>query len=285
MVVVTVNLVSLGLVSTSLASPVLSDSEERIRAASEATHPAYTQDGILQKSLELAEKTSNEAFKASIRWNHAKEIMGKKYHRSVVKSGEKLADIDALVLDWVKHGLRKPYKRYAKALTHTITDVSTQYGMDPLFLLAVIENESSFDTTVVGSHGEIGLMQITPDTAQWVSDRFNIPYKGKQSLKNPMVNVKLGAAYLAYLREKFENQSHLYLAAYNMGSGNVYRALAKRITPKIYPDRVMTRYLKYYTKLKAEIQRVAKEMTEAAERNQKASLMGGRHDYNVSSLF
>ena len=261
MVVVFVQLASLGYAHTSLASSgSVIDDHNWYAQANTLAHPSYSADGVLQKSLELAERTANEAFRASIRWSHAKEIMGKRYHRSVVKSGEKLSDMDELIYGWVHSSLRKPYKRFAKSLTTTLTEVSAQYGMDPVFLLAVIENESSFDTTVVGSHGEIGLMQITPDTAQWVSDKFGIPYKGKHQLKNPMVNVKLGAAYLAYLREKFENQSHLYLAAYNMGAGNVYRALARQKTPKIYPDRVMVRYLKFYNKLRAEVQRVAKKI-------------------------
>lgn len=289
MVVAVVTVVGISLLMGSLAhaSPLLLQEAKAPIADMESTQPAYSADGILQKSLELAEKTSNEAFKAAIRWKHAQELLGKKYHRSVVKSGEKMSDVDGLIHNWVQSGLKKPYKRYAKALSATIAEESTKYGMDPVFLLAVIENESSFDTTVVGSHGEIGLMQITPETAKWVSEKFGVPYKGKNSLKNPMVNVRLGACYLAYLREKFDNQGHLYLAAYNMGSRNVYRALAKQVTPKIYSDRVMNRYLKFYAKLKAELQRIAsdlgrKSLSFNSDGSRSSPELGSVHEYNVS---
>lgn len=288
MVVSVVTVLGISILQGSLASasPIASQANQAHGNLQDATQPAYSADGILQKSLELAEKTTTEAFKASIRWKHAKELLGKHYHRSVVKSGEKLSDVDGLVHSWVQTSLRKPYKRFAQALSNTITEESTKYGMDPVFLLAVIENESSFDTTVVGSHGEIGLMQITPDTAQWVSDKFGIPYKGKHTLKNPMVNVRLGACYLAYLREKFENQSNLYLAAYNMGSRNVYRALAKQVSPRVYSDRVMNRYLNFYTKLKAELVRVATHISEKKVSFQSAGTsspeLGSIHEYNIS---
>jgi soluble lytic murein transglycosylase-like protein len=61
------------------------------------------------------------------------------------------------------------------------------------------------------------------------------------------MNIRLGAAYLAQLRGEFNSHGRLYLAAYNMGSTNVQRALAKQIFPKEYPGRVMVRYMRFYS--------------------------------------
>jgi hypothetical protein len=60
---------------------------------------------------------------------------------------------------------------------------------------------------------------------------------------------------MAYLREEFDFQGQLYLAAYNMGSGNVRKALNRNVKPKEYSTRVMHRYLRFY----AELQKVVSQ--------------------------
>ena len=69
---------------------------------------------------------------------------------------------------------------------------------------------------------------------------------GDSTLKDPVQNIRLGSAYLAWLRAKFERSSQLYLAAYNMGPKNVKTALKKNVRPKDYPIHVMKRYLAFY---------------------------------------
>ena len=211
---------------------------------------------LANSTLNLAERTAQEAAKATTRWHHAKELLGKYYPKSVVKMGEKMPNMDDLIYEWVQEGLHKNSKRYTKKVSDTVREESEKYGFDPVFLLAVIQNESGFNPLVRGSHGEIGLMQLLPDTAKWVSTKFNIPCENTVAcLEDPVTNIKLGSAYLSYLRERFSNRSQLYLAAYNMGTGNVNRALSRQMMPHLYPSRVMTRYLTYYSKLNDELVR------------------------------
>jgi soluble lytic murein transglycosylase len=82
---------------------------------------------------------------------------------------------------------------------------------------------------------------------------YNLPWKGKKSLKDPSNNIRIGSAYIAYLREEFDFEGQLYLAAYNMGSGNVRKALGKKIRPKDYSTRVMHRYLRFYAELQKDL--------------------------------
>ncbi len=193
--------------------------------------------------------------KAFLRWNHAKELVGKNYHKSIVKTGESIAVLDDVLFQWTHTALKGHWKSRSAEVSKTIIKESEKYGFDPVFLMAVIQNESSFKPEIIGSFGEIGLMQITPQTAQWITNKYNLPWKGAESLKNPTTNIKIGAAYMAYLREKFAFHSQLYLAAYNMGSANVYRNLKKQVWPKIYPSRVMHHYVKFYAKLQVAIQK------------------------------
>lgn len=132
----------------------------------------------------------------------------------------------------------------AFAIASTITQQSSKYKMDPFIITAVIAGESGFNPRAVGSVGEIGLMQIRPATAKWIALKANLPWKGKKSLKNPHVNIRLGVAYLSYLKERFSPQGgYLYLAANNMGTGSLLKLLAKNVKPVIYHKHIMKNYV------------------------------------------
>jgi soluble lytic murein transglycosylase len=199
-------------------------------------------------SLALAESYFPNLDK-SIRLHQAKELLGSKYNGSIVKNGEKFRHIEQFIFEQVKSELKDPWKPQARRLAKAIMDESVKYAFDPLFLMAVIDHESVFNPETVGSVGEIGLMQVRPNTAEWISKKYDIKYHGEKSLFDPVVNVKFGAAYLDYLRDRFASQSRLYLAAYNMGVTNVHRALGKDLWPKDYPSKVMACYIKYYGEL------------------------------------
>ncbi|MBL7716708.1 MAG: lytic transglycosylase domain-containing protein [Bdellovibrionales bacterium] len=192
-----------------------------------------------------------------IRLAHAKELLGKYFDKSIVGKSVKKNPAVAAYDTYIKDSFEKAFKkkhggRFAKVageVAKTLVEESVRYGFDPLFLMAVIENESSFNPLVRGTSGEIGLMQILPDTAAWIAKNSGLPYAGAKTLEDPVQNIRLGAAYIAYLREKFDSHGQLYLAAYNMGSGNVKRYLASKTMPKVYPTRVMKRYVRFYTEI------------------------------------
>jgi peptidoglycan lytic transglycosylase len=95
-------------------------------------------------------------------------------------------------------------------------------GLDPALIAAVIYEESRFrDQT---SHaGARGLMQITPDTADFIA-RHSGGYRFKQSdLATPQINIAYGSYYLRYLIDRYGGSETLAVAAYNAGLGNVDR--------------------------------------------------------------
>ena len=179
------------------------------------------------------------------RITHARELMGSRYPSSVVAKA-KTEGFEKNLLKAVQKGLPKAFKNKAASITKTIISESEKYQLDPYFLMAVIAGESSFNPLARGPVGEIGLMQIRASTGKWMAEKIKMKWRGKMTLKDPVSNIKLGAAYLAWLREKFEGQSQLYLAAYNMGPKSVKNALGKNIWPKDYPRHVMKRYLAFY---------------------------------------
>ena len=98
--------------------------------------------------------------------------------------------------------------------------------LDPALIAAVIYEESRFrDQT---SHaGARGLMQITPDTADFIA-RHSGGYRFKQSdLATPQINIAYGSYYLRYLIDHYGGSETLAVAAYNAGLGNVDRWVEK----------------------------------------------------------
>lgn len=196
-------------------------------------------------SAAMPEDDSNR----EVRLTHARELLGKYYKKSIVRKGVNSDHVSEFISQHIRSALKGKWKSKAARISRTILQESEKYEFDPMFVMAVIENESSFIPGIVGKDGEIGLMQLRPKTAEWVANKFKLPWKGEKTLRDPIMNIRIGTAYLSLLRERFDAHSRLYLSAYNMGAGNVKKALSKQVWPKDYPVRVMKRYVHMYSKL------------------------------------
>lgn len=93
--------------------------------------------------------------------------------------------------------------------------------LSPYLVAAVIRVESSFRPDAVSDKGAVGLMQLIPSTAQWVSSKADHRAIQTGDLYDPAVNIHLGTWYLNQLLRSYQGNEVLGLAAYNAGSGNV----------------------------------------------------------------
>lgn len=186
-----------------------------------------------------------------VRVSHAKELLGNGYVGSVAHKAEKIKDLHITIQEDVQRLLPKKYKGQAMALAETIIRVAKKYDFDPVFIMAVIKTESGFNPDVRGYSGEIGLMQIKPDTAKEAALNFGIRWRGGMSLESPVENVKIGVAYLAYLRDKFDGYANKYISSYNMGASRVRKLYKKDIKPKEYSTRVLKNYKEIYKRMVA----------------------------------
>lgn len=97
---------------------------------------------------------------------------------------------------------------------------SAMYGVDPFLVIAVIRAESKFMPQSESHKGAQGLMQLMPDTAEWISQNLKDANFSQEMLKDPEKNIQYGTWYLASLQKEFKNTT-LVLAAYNGGRGHV----------------------------------------------------------------
>jgi hypothetical protein len=125
-------------------------------------------------------------------------------------------------------------------LAQCIQEESEKRAFNPLLVLAIIEVESRFDHRAVSPHGARGLMQIRPVAAAAVAEEVGLPHgKAAKIFDDPIVNVRIGTAYLRHLRDRFTDLK-LTLIAYNWGPTRLRQALAaKQSIPRIYADKVI----------------------------------------------
>lgn len=97
-----------------------------------------------------------------------------------------------------------------------IKENATKYNLEPYLIASVINVESGYNPKAKSSADAIGLMQIIPSTASYVSSLYKINFQNQDDLFNPEINIEIGSAYLRYLLNKFEDLETA-LASYNAG--------------------------------------------------------------------
>ncbi len=106
---------------------------------------------------------------------------------------------------------------YPLRYEETIRQASRENGLEPTFVAGVIYAESRFRPDAESSQEAYGLMQMLPDTAEFVQQRSGI----EGDFRDPRTNIRLGAWYLGYLDGRYRGNERLMLAAYNSGEGTV----------------------------------------------------------------
>jgi soluble lytic murein transglycosylase len=192
------------------------------------------------------------------RRDQAQELLGSYYNGSVAQKMEGQKDLNYLVFKKLEMSLSREWKRWIPQLTNELISESKKRDMDPIFVLAIVQTESHFNTYAKGTSGEIGLMQILPQTGEWIAKKYDIPWTGPNSLYDPITNIKIGIAYFALLRSQFESRAHHYVPAYNMGPKNLRRVARdisnvgedeKNLLNGAYGSKVMKNYRMIYQQL------------------------------------
>ncbi|MBE6824958.1 MAG: lytic transglycosylase domain-containing protein [Ruminococcaceae bacterium] len=111
---------------------------------------------------------------------------------------------------------------YPLEYSEYVTQYSNEYGVEESLIFAVIRTESGFRAEVESSVGAMGLMQIMPDTFDWLQNLSNGEVTHSSSeLLDPETNIKYGTYFLSYLISHYNGNENLAVAAYNAGVANV----------------------------------------------------------------
>jgi soluble lytic murein transglycosylase len=101
-----------------------------------------------------------------------------------------------------------------------IRQQAAEKGLDPSLIAAVIYAESRFRDQESAA-GALGLMQITPQTADAIARLSGGTAFVTSDLSDPEINIRYGSFYLRHLLDRYGGNEVAALAAYNAGTGNV----------------------------------------------------------------
>lgn len=112
-------------------------------------------------------------------------------------------------------------RTYKLDYPETIAEYAAEYGLDPYLIAAVIHCESGNRPEAVSPVGAMGLMQIMPDTGEWIAGKLDLADFRTDMLLESAQNIRFGCWYLRFLMNRYDQDRQLTLAAYNAGHGNV----------------------------------------------------------------
>jgi soluble lytic murein transglycosylase-like protein len=142
------------------------------------------------------------------------------------------------------------------SIVRLVVEEARRQGVDYRMVLAVIQQESSFNPRATSSVGAKGLMQIMPGTGRGLGVR------NSNDLYNPLVNIRAGIRYLKGLWDKFTDfswsqlasfnpfevkQVKMAIAAYNAGPGAVakYNGVPPYQETRDYVVKVLRNYVQF----------------------------------------
>src|SRR5690348_9158929 len=103
---------------------------------------------------------------------------------------------------------------------------ATEFGVDPLLLVAIVRQESVFDVQALSPAGARGLVQLLPGTAALTARGLDVTFY-PEWITVPDLNLHLGAAHLQELLQRFNGRVEVAAAAYNAGGAAVARWLTR----------------------------------------------------------
>ena len=123
------------------------------------------------------------------------------------------------------------YIRFGAYYADLILPEAEKNGLDGLYVLAVVRQESLFEGFAISYADARGLMQVWPPTGEDIARKLSWPPNySTQDLYRPLVSVVFGTDYLADQVEFFGGDLAAALCAYNAGPTNTLRW--KEIAPQ-----------------------------------------------------
>lgn len=102
-----------------------------------------------------------------------------------------------------------------------IAQGAAENNLNPAFVAAIIRNESSFQPRAESGVGARGLMQLMPDTAEWIAGKKKVSGYAFERMYDPESNISFGCWYLRYLANLFHGDPVCVACAYHAGQGQV----------------------------------------------------------------
>lgn len=135
-------------------------------------------------------------------------------------------------------------ERYPLQYRSSITAIAGEYNLSPALIAAIIMNESSFRPSARSAVGARGLMQVMPETGEWIAHKLQYDNYYSDLLDDPETNIRFGCWYISYLSSLFNGDPLCVVCAYHAGQGEIsawlsnplYSTDGKKLNMENLPD-------------------------------------------------
>lgn len=187
-------------------------------------------DPVLQRITWL--RAAGEHNRAVDEWRHKLYRSPREKHQSLAQLAAERDWPELTIITALHSGARDVLEwRFPTAFAKTFRNTAGEFGMEPWLLMAVARRESAFQPAARSSAGARGLMQLMPATARRTARQLNVPVPTKETLLQPDTSIRLGAAHMAELLERYKGHRLKALAAYNAGAHHLERWLPEEALP------------------------------------------------------
>jgi soluble lytic murein transglycosylase len=111
---------------------------------------------------------------------------------------------------------------FPRAYPNAVENYGKESGNPDLFVYAIMRKESNYFPFAISSSDARGLLQLIPSTGEFVAKKLGVDFHPDE-LFDPDTNIRLGAAYLGGLLNRFRGQEALAAGAYNAGGHAMMR--------------------------------------------------------------
>ncbi len=109
-----------------------------------------------------------------------------------------------------------------------VTQAAAREKLDAAWVYGIMRSESAMMENARSSANALGLMQVTPGTAQTIASKHGLTYRSSAQLLDGPTNIRFGTTYLRELLDEYQQNPVLVSGAYNAGPNAVNRWLRSR---------------------------------------------------------
>lgn len=121
------------------------------------------------------------------------------------------------VQKWIEKNNKKLNSETCYSYATLIVNESERQKIDVSLILSIIEQESHYSSNAESWAGAVGLMGIMPETGAWIARELGVTYSN-DILKTPEMSIRMGTWFIAYLLQKYGNDTISAAAHYNGGN-------------------------------------------------------------------
>ncbi len=179
------------------------------------TEASWEVDGVVQQY----DRTKDLAHMAAVGdWLAARDLP-----QLTLRVGRQMRDL--VGLESLPRAVQKQV--YPAGWGDLVAEQAAQYNVDPLLMLALMRQESSFDPRAQSGAEAMGLTQVVPATGRSIASRLGRTDFALRDLLKPAVSVEFGTWFMSQLLGDYKGRVFPALAAYDAGGGNVARWLQR----------------------------------------------------------